>query len=86
MTGSATPTDHDHLEPDQSAGFGTQLMALATAACVGAALLVSNVVLGLVLFAPVLAWMYGGERWTGRIRRAAAGRDCRVLRRVLSLQ
>lgn len=86
MDRSTAPTDNDYLEPDQAAGFGTQVIALATAACVGTALLLSNVMLGVLLFVLVLGWMYAGDGWTRRLRKAAAGRDCRILRRVLSPQ
>ncbi|HEX2054040.1 MAG TPA: hypothetical protein VHJ78_09990 [Actinomycetota bacterium] len=78
----------DDTQLQQSASLGTQLLAFASAACLGLAVLFGSVVLGAILFLVVVVTMNvdAGEEWITRIRQRVAQRDCRLLRQVVSPQ
>jgi hypothetical protein len=88
MTQNALFADDEATDPQAAAGFVTQAIALASAACLGVALFFGSVVVGVALFFVVLVGMNvdAGTGWVVRLRRKAENRDCRVLRQVLSPQ
>lgn len=88
MTQNALFSEDESNDPQVVPGIGTQILALASAACVGAGLFFGSVLLGIALFAIVLAAMNidTGSGWAGRLRAKAVDRECRVLRHVLTPQ
>lgn len=83
MTQDPFFAEEDATDPQAAAGFGTQMLALGTAACVGAGLLFGSVVVGGALFGVVLVTMSAdaGGGWTSRLRHRARERNCRLLGR-----
>ena len=73
-------------DPQAAPGVGTQLLALGTAACVGAGILFSSVVVGGALFGIVLVTMNieAGSGLAARLRRRTVARDRRLLRHRIS--
>lgn len=88
MTQNPFPAEDEASDPQAAPGVGTQLLALGTAACVGAGIFFSSVVVGGALFGIVLVTMNieAGSGLAARLRRRTAARDCRLLRRRLSPQ
>lgn len=88
MTRNAIFSDDEALDFQPAPGFGTQLLALATAACVGAGLFFSSVLVGTALFFAVAVTMNidAGTEWGSRIHKRLQARQRRVLRHVLSPQ
>ncbi len=83
MTQNAIFADEELADPQDAPGLGTQILALASAACVGVGLFFGSILLGIVLFSIVLVTMNvdaGG--WATRLREKAADRNCRILRRI----
>lgn len=88
MTQNTIFAEDQALDPQAPAGFGTQLLAFVSAACVGVAVLFGSLVLGVALFLIVLVTMNidAGSGWVTTIRQRVAGRNRRVLRQALSPQ
>ena len=88
MTQNALFADEQAGDPNAAPGFVTQLLALATAACVGLALIFGSVLVGVALFFVVLVGMNvdAGTGWVTALRAKAEARNCRVVRHALSPQ
>lgn len=82
MTQHTIFADEESADPQTAPGLGTQILAFASAACVGAGLFFGSIVLGIALFVVVLVTMnVDAGTWATRLRDKAAVRNCRVLRR-----
>lgn len=88
MAQNARFADEQAGDPNAAPGFVTQLLALAMAACVGLALILGSVLVGVALCFVVLVGMNidAGTGWVTALREKAENRNCRILRHVLSPQ
>ena len=88
MTQNTFFADEHATDPQAAAGLATQMLAFASAACVGAGVLLGSLALGIALFAIVLVTMNieAGSGWVATIRRRLARRNHRLRRHLLSPQ